>query len=74
MKDLARMPRNSRELVRAKIRQYAEAPESLANNVIRMTGEMGYRLRVGSYRVRFDENDTIIEIFRVLPRGEAYKN
>lgn len=72
-KDLAKMPRNASTLVRSKINQYAENPESLANNVIRMTGEIGYRLRVGNYRVRFDEDDTIIEILRVLPRGDAYK-
>lgn len=73
MKDLAKMPRNTQQNVRAKINQYAHNPASLANNVIKMTGEVGYRLRVGDYRVRFDENDTIIDILRVLPRGEVYK-
>lgn len=73
MKDLAKMPRNTQQNVRAKINQYADNPASLANNVIKMTGEVGYRLRVGSYRVRFDENDTVIDILRVLPRGEVYK-
>lgn len=73
MKDLARIPRNTQQKIRAKINQYAKTPAALANNVIRMTGEIGYRLRVGNYRVRFDENDTVIEILRVLPRGKVYK-
>ncbi|WP_072281628.1 type II toxin-antitoxin system RelE family toxin [Rappaport israeli] len=73
MKDLAKMPANAQKNVRAKINQYATDPASLANNVIKMTGEPGYRLRVGDYRVRFDEYDTVIDIWRVLPRGQVYK-
>ncbi len=67
------MPRNAQQRVRGKINQYAENPEALANNVIKMTNERGYRLRVGDYRVRFDEYDTVLDILRVLPRGEVYK-
>ena len=59
--------------VRAKIDQYAADPQSQANNVVRMQNERGYRLRVGDWRVRFDENDTVIEILRVLLRGQVYK-
>lgn len=73
MKDLAKMPRQTNILVRSKINQYAQNPASLANNVVRMQGETGYRLRVGDYRVRFNENNTVIDILRVLPRGEVYK-
>lgn len=73
IKDLAKMSRNRQEQMRDKINQYAENPASLANNVEAMQGETGYRLRVGDYRVRFNENDVVIDILRVLPRGEVYK-
>ena len=32
-----------------------------------------YRLRVGDFRVLFSQEDDIITIKDVLPRGEAYK-
>lgn len=67
------MPRNVQDKIRGKINQYAERPESLKNNVEAMQNDVGYRLRVGDYRVRFDENDTVIEILRVQPRGKVYK-
>lgn len=74
LKDLAAIPTNIRDRIRRKINQYAADPASLANQVVKMQGnEPGYRLRVGDWRVRFDENDVVIEIFRVLPRGEVYK-
>lgn len=73
LKDLAAMPAADSRRVRAKIDQYAADPQSQANNVVRMQNERGYRLRVGDWRVRFDENDTVIEILRVLPRGQVYK-
>ncbi len=73
IKDLDRMPRNDCQRVRNKIKQYAQNPAALANQVIKMQGEVGYRLRVGDWRVRFDENDIVIEVLRVQSRGEVYK-
>ena len=32
-----------------------------------------YRLRVGNYRILFSQNEHIITIKDVLPRGQAYK-
>lgn len=69
---LRRMPANAQTRVIAKIELYASEPEALANNVIKMTGEPFYRLRVGNYRIIFDETDTVIEIQRIAPRGDAY--
>lgn len=58
----------------SKIEQYAENPQSLANNVIRMQGLPYYRLRVGDYRVIFDESDTVIAVIKVDSRGSVYIN
>lgn len=73
LKDLDAMPRNDASRVRSKIKQYADDPASLANQVVKMQGETGYRLRVGNWRVRFDEDNTVIEIYRVQSRGQVYK-
>lgn len=35
--------------------------------------ETDYRLRVGNYRVLYSQKSDMIEIYAVLPRGEAYK-
>ena len=35
--------------------------------------ETKYRLRVGDYRVIYDQTANDVEIRAVLPRGEAYK-
>lgn len=71
---LRKMPKNWQQRVFNKIEQYASNPESLANNVIRMKGEPYYRLRVGDYRVIFDEFDTVIDIIRVDSRGTVYES
>ncbi|MBS9783420.1 MAG: type II toxin-antitoxin system RelE/ParE family toxin [Pasteurella sp.] len=72
LKYIYKMPANWRKRVFEKIEQYAKDPDSLSANVIRMTGEPYYRLRVGDYRIVFDENNTIIEIVRVDARGRVY--
>lgn len=72
-KTLARMPANTARLIRGKIDQYAEDPESLANNVKALQGLGGYyRLRVGGWRVIFRETLEVVAVERVAPRGSAY--
>ncbi len=67
------MPANASKLIRDKIMQYAEDPASLANNVSALKDEAGiFRLRVGDWRVLFNETGEVIEIIRVAPRGRAY--
>jgi mRNA interferase RelE/StbE len=55
-----------------KIEQYAKAPDSLANVVVTMsTGHR--RLRVGDFRVVFQENTAEIQILDIGPRGGIYE-
>lgn len=59
--------------IRSKLRQYAEAPSSLANNVIIMKGGTELRrMRVGDWRVIFTEDMVVILVVRVAPRGGVY--
>ncbi|MHC1999555.1 type II toxin-antitoxin system RelE family toxin [Methylobacterium sp. CM6241] len=73
IKTLSRTPANVSKLIRAKVKQYAEDPKSLANNVKTLQGhENRLRLRVGDWRVLFNENGEVVAVLRVAPRGGAY--
>jgi mRNA interferase RelE/StbE len=56
-KDLDGLPRDAREQVEAGLHRYAMS--GLAD-VKALKGRGGYRLRIGSYRVIFDEDATTI--------------
>lgn len=73
-KTLGRIPANTRQLIVAKVEQYAKEPRSLANNVKAMKGETGYyRLRIGDWRVIFREDEAQIAVVKIAPRGGAYE-
>ena len=59
--------------IRAKIEQYAEAPDSLKNQIKRLQGLPYYRLRVGDYRVIFNETGAIMKIEKIGKRGDVYR-
>lgn len=70
---LRKMPANTAKRIRAKMRQYAAAPDELARNVTALKGESGYyRLRIGAWRVVFREDDRTVAVIRIAPRGRAY--
>ena len=73
IKTLAKLPANESTRIRSKLRQYADDPTSQANNIKKLQGQNAYRLRVGDWRVIFDENDVIIEVIKVGARGDVYK-
>jgi len=56
-KDLDALPRDAREQVEAGLHRYAMTGQG---DVKALQGRHGYRLRVGSYRVIFDEDTTTI--------------
>jgi mRNA interferase RelE/StbE len=69
---LRRIPANEAKRIRSKIEAYAEDPSSQANNVAKLQGRDGYRLRVGDWRVIFDQDGTVMAILAVGPRGQIY--
>ena len=71
-KSLARIPGNTARLIRSKIEQYASDPRSLSRNVTKLQDRDGFRLRVGNWRVIFDEDGTVLHILQVGPRGGIY--
>ena len=73
-KALSRMPAKTAQLIRSKIEQYAADPTSLANNVKALQGRPGYRLRVGDYRVIFDQDGSVMDVLQIGPRGDVYED
>jgi len=71
-RELSRMPANTARRIASKIRQYAENPASQANNVTKLHGRDGYRLRVGDRRVIFDVNEDSMTVLEIGPRGGIY--
>ena len=74
-KILQRMPNNIAKTIVRKINQLAENPYAPNNNVTRLRGEPGYRLRIGDWRVLYEIHDDtlIIEIVKIGPRGGVYR-
>lgn len=72
LKQLSAIPEPTAARIRSKIGQYAENPASLVGNVRKLQGREGYRLRVGDYRVIFDDDGTVLGILGVGPRSSIY--
>jgi mRNA interferase RelE/StbE len=58
--------------IREKITLYAANPQALAANVVKLRGRAGCRLRVGDFRVLFEETETEIVVLDIGPRGGIY--
>lgn len=74
IKTLSKMPANESSRIRSKVRQYADDAASQANNVKKLQGRDAYRLRVGDWRVIFDENEVVIDVIKVGARGSVYED
>ena len=67
-----RKHRNAASRIQEKIEAYAIDPESLANVVTELRGLPLKRLRVGDFRILFEETATEIVVSRIGPRGSIY--
>jgi mRNA interferase RelE/StbE len=72
LRTLRRMPPNMASIIRGKIDQYGKDPAALANNVLKLSGRGGFRLRVGDWRVIFEEDEAEVRILAIGPRGGVY--
>jgi mRNA interferase RelE/StbE len=72
LKALRRMPREEAHRIRGKIEQYAAEPTSQANNVKTLRGRDGLRLRVGDWRVIFEDDLGTMNVLLIGPRGSIY--
>jgi mRNA interferase RelE/StbE len=65
--------RNVAKRIEEKIAGYAADPDSLANVVTELRGTSLKRLRVGDFRIVFEETATEIVVSRIGPRGSIYE-
>ncbi len=72
LRALKRAPANEAQRMRAKIAAYARDPASQANNVKKLKGRKGCRLRVGDWRVILETDGDVLAILDIGPRGGVY--
>lgn len=74
-KSLLAMPRPTAIMIRDKLQHLAVEPYAPNNNVTKLQGREGYRLRVGDWRVVYELRDEclIILIIDIGPRGGMYR-
>lgn len=71
LKDLKGIATADAERIRGKLRQFADRPDDLANQVKRLSdGRM--RLRVGDYRAILTEELVVVTVLRVGHRSRVY--
>ena len=73
LKALRRMPADTAQRIIAKIEQYAQEPETQANNVTALKGREGIRLRVGDWRVIMNGDGVVLAVLEIGPRGSVYE-
>ena len=73
-KGFAKLPLNLQKRIVAKIRQVAASPHAPNNNLTKLQGRDGYRLRVGDWRVIYELQDDrlVMLVLEVGPRGGIY--
>lgn len=67
-----RKHRADAERILSKIESYAADPAARANNVKALQGSTALRLRVGEFRVIFEETASEIIVTKIGPRGSVY--
>ena len=72
---IARLPVKLKTAIVEKIHVLAENPDNPDLDTSMLRGRIGWRLRVGKYRIIYTRNDDVltIEIVKVRSRGDIYK-
>ncbi len=72
---IARLSLKSKSAIVNKLHQLAENPENPELDIAVLKGRIGFRLRVGKYRVVYSRHDDIliIKVIRIRSRGDIYK-
>lgn len=72
---LARLPRKIKSTIVKKLHDLAANPENPLLDIDVLKGDEGFRLRVGQYRIIYTKKDDqlIIEVVKIRPRGDIYK-
>jgi mRNA interferase RelE/StbE len=73
-KALAKLPLNWQKRIVSKIKEVAVDPYAPDNNLTKLHGRDGYRLRVGDWRVIYELQDDrlVMLVLEIGPRGGIY--
>jgi mRNA interferase RelE/StbE len=73
-RDLLRLPMNWQRRIIRKVQEVASDPYAKHNNVTKLQGRKGYRLRVGDWRVIYELHDDRLELWAIElgSRGGIY--
>jgi mRNA interferase RelE/StbE len=72
LKDLEKMPKNEKNRIGEKLKEYAQEPMKYARKLI--SPRIGtYRFRIGDYRIIFDIESDEIVILRIGNRQDIYR-
>lgn len=73
-KAIARLPLNWQKRIVAKIKELAIDPYAPNNNLTKLQGRDGYRLRVGDWRVIYEllDDRLVMLVLDMGPRGGIY--
>jgi mRNA interferase RelE/StbE len=73
-KTLAKLPANWQKRIVAKIKDVAADPYAPNNNLTKLQGRDGYRLRIGDWRViyKLDDDRLVMLVVEVGSRGGIY--
>ncbi len=72
-KALQRMDGKTRERVFEALERLAEDPDRRDLDVRPVIGNLGFRLRVGDWRILFTREEDEIVVRAIRPRGQAYR-
>ena len=75
IKALQKMPRQNALRIRRALDKLAEDPYRRDADIAPLEGRPAFRLRVGGFRVIFERDDRAcaIDVLRIAPRGQAYR-
>jgi mRNA interferase RelE/StbE len=72
-KELSELPQASQKRIVAALDELSELGTKSSNTKKLQTPFLGYRKRVGDYRILFEVNDELMIIYRITKRSEAYR-
>ena len=72
---LARLPFQIKSKIITKLHELKANPDDSYLDIDKLKAGKGYRLRVGQYRIIYTRHDDqlIIEVVKIRPRGDIYK-
>jgi len=72
---LARLPLRTKTTIVEHLHALCSNPDSSLLDIDTLKGKNGFRMRTGQYRIIYtrDDDDLVIEVVRIRPRGDIYK-